>query len=354
MSSLSFSIPCYFNIKALSSLLKCLEGHTAVGVIDETYGCLSHSIIGHGRSSSAVAQVKTLDEVRSYRDFCKNKGLRFNYLLNAPYSDSRVSEHEAVHHIGDILSVVEPDSVTISSLRIGRIVRHISSDIPITISTIAGIRRPEDLVPYLEIHPTTIVPHNDLGRTLDSLSELTQYAWSFHIEIRLLVNESCLFSCPTRQLHYEYLATGEKDDLFQRWCNQMKYGDPALLLESGWIRPEDVLWLSSNYQIRQFKISGRAKGAAWLPEVANAYVRGAYSGNLMRLLATTPPDAREPWADIFIDNGSLQDFLPNLPSGASGKRRSYCQEWARYLQEEGMMSMAETIPKVTRDHLCAC
>jgi len=27
----------------LSSLLKCIEGHTARGVIDETYGCLSHS-----------------------------------------------------------------------------------------------------------------------------------------------------------------------------------------------------------------------------------------------------------------------------------------------------------------------
>ena len=354
MSSLSFSIPCYFNIKALSSLLKCLEGHTAAGAIDETYGCLSHSILGHGRSSSAVAQVKTLDEVRSYRDFCKNKGLRFNYLFNAPYLASHVSEHEAVRHIKDILSVVEPDSVTISSLKTGHFVREISSDIPITISTIAGIQRPEDLVPYLEIYPTTIVPHHDLGRTLNNLSELTQYTWSSHIEIRLLVNESCLFSCPRRQRHYEYLATGEKDDYFQRWCNQMKYGDPALLLESGWIRPEDVLWLSSNYQIRQFKISGRAKGAAWLPEVANAYVRGSYSGNLMRLLATTPPDVSEPWADIFVDNSSLQGFLPNLPYGAAEKRRSYCREWAQHLQEAGMMSMAETIPRVKRDHLYVC
>jgi collagenase-like PrtC family protease len=134
----------------------------------------------------------------------------------------------------------------------------------------------------------------------------------------------------------------------------MKFEDPALLLESGWIRPEDVLWLALKYQIRQFKISGRAKGVAWLPEVANAYVRGSYSGNLMRLLATTPPGVSEPWEDIFIDNTSLQDFLPNLPFGDVIKRRCYCQKQAHRLQEEGMMSLAKTIPRDRIDFLCAC
>lgn len=337
--ALVFSLPAFFNTDTILDVIKLQEKQSVFSRIDEIYGCLSHSCLGHGRSSSAVSNIVSLDEVRFFRDFVEKNGIRFNYLINAPFFPSRVSGKEARQHIYDIINIVQPSAVTVSSLIIARLVRDIAPDMPIIVSTIAGVRAPEDLVPYLEFNPFAVTPHHDLGRSLNELAKLSAFTKSQGVNIRLLVNESCIFNCEKRKSHYGFLCSGEKDDFFQHWCNKLKYDDPSLLLQSGWIRPEDVPWIASHFGVTHFKISGRAKTPDWLATVITAYAQGSYSGNLMQLLATTPPWTSKPYEEVFVENKALDGFLREFPDGTILERQHYCKKWAELLMKEGNMSL---------------
>ncbi|MCG7934253.1 MAG: hypothetical protein JAY68_06360 [Candidatus Thiodiazotropha taylori] len=335
---IQFSVPAHISAPLLTDVVRNQHEVPGRAVVDEAYGCLSSSILGHGRSTKSVVPVESLQEVKAYRDKIQGYGVSFSYLLNAPYKSTRVNSNEAFRHVVDVIETVCPDSVTVSSLEIARMVREVDPAMDITISTIAGIQCPKELIPYLNIQPRTIVPHHDLGKDFDKLGVLCKFAHGEGIDIRLLVNESCIYKCRKRSAHYKHLASGMNDDVFQGWCNQLKYDSPALWLESGWIRPEDISLFQSRFGIRYFKISGRAKPVSWLEETVSAYVQGTYSGNLVRLLATTPPWTTEPWNEMFVDNGSLQGFLDKLPINMEERHR-YCEDWVKMLQRVGKLSV---------------
>jgi collagenase-like PrtC family protease len=334
---LNFSLPSYFDEDVLTSSLSSCKGGIHEGVVDETYGCLSHSALGHGRASEAVAKVLDLSVVRRYREFCRSHGILFNYLINAPFGSTGIPHRHAERELTEIIQIVDPDGFTVSSLVLARILRRIAPKCSITVSTIAGIRGADDLLPFLAVSPSVIVPHHDLGRNFAKLQEVCDVARNSKAEIRLLVNESCLYDCPKRRMHYEHLAAGKNDDEFQGWCNRAKRTNPSLILESSWIRPEDTRWLSSRFGITKFKISGRAKAPDWLTETAKAYLRGSYNGNLLRLLATTPPWTKEPWEEIAISNQHLDQFLVHFPQGSAKGRRDYCEFWTRNLIGKGAL-----------------
>lgn len=336
-SNISFSIPCHFNYALLDEIMRTSDISNKQKMIAEIYGCLSHSIVGHGRFPSVVTQIHSLVAIRAFRDVVETKGIKFNYLLNAPVESSTDKLGAIERHINDVLTIVEPHAVTVSSNRIMSAIRKISPNIDIYISTIAGIKSSGDLAPFLKYGPRRLIPHHDLGRDFDSLAKLKCFTDRYEIELQLLVNESCTYGCKRRSDHYAVLAKGSIDDEFQSQCNARKYENSALLLGSGWIRPEDIDWFSSNFGIRNYKISGREKPIDWLPEVVQAYVNGNYDGNLIRLFAITPPWTNNPTDELYLDNRHLQGFINNLPSESDNHRNIYCEEWASRLRHSGKM-----------------
>jgi collagenase-like PrtC family protease len=335
----AFSIPSFFTPESLTAILELVQGEKAVRTVNETYGCLSYSLLGHGRPTGVVPRIQSFEKLALYRQFSETKNIRFNYLLNAPYSPARLPTKTAKQHIAQVLSEVQPHSVTISSIDILKIVRELSPHIPVNISTIAGIRTAEDLKPYLQFGPRVVVPHHDLARDFASLKALNQFARISGVRVQMLVNESCVFGCAQRAAHYEQHTSGKKDDRFQSQCNAVKYGDPAAFLECVWIRPEDIEWLVTEFGIVDFKISGREKPQNWLPEVVTAYLRGSYRGNLIRMLAITPPWVIEPCDELYVDNLRLDGFFANLPRNSRSERRAYCERWAQQLIASGAMSI---------------
>lgn len=335
--NISFAIPCHFNYALLDEITSISNITNTQKKISEIYGCLSHSIVGHGRFPGAVTQIHSLDAIKAFRDIVEAKGLRFNYLLNAPIESSTDNFGVIERHISDVLTIVEPHAVTVSSTLIMHAIRKINPNIDICISTIAGVKSPAALEPFLKYGPTRLIPHHDLGRDFDSLAKLKCFADSYAIELQLLVNESCIYGCTRRSEHYAALAKGKNDDEFQSLCNAKKYDNPAALLSSGWIRPEDIDWFSSNFGIRNYKISGREKPVDWLPEVVRAYVTGIYDGNLIRLFAITPPWTNNPADELYLDNRYLQGFINSLPSDRDERRNEYCEEWANHLRQSGKM-----------------
>jgi len=108
-----------------------------------------------------------------------------------------------------------------------------------------------------------------------------------------MVNEGCLFKCPFRKFHFNYIShksskpgadgTRGEDNVFSLNCIQVTKSDPAQLLKSGWIRPEDL----ERYEgiTTFFKLVGRTSSKSMIRRSLEAYMRQAWEGDLLELMA---------------------------------------------------------------------
>ncbi|MCJ7771864.1 MAG: U32 family peptidase, partial [Desulfobacterales bacterium] len=164
-------------------------------------------------------------------------------------------------------------------------------------------------------------------------------------ELELIANHSCLYYCP-QDLHHRNLVShasqyghpsgGFAADICKLSCQRMKLADPAELIRSRWIRPEDV-GVYEEIGIDCLKLVERFRETKSLMNIWNAYKQRTYNGNLAELLTLPQKSAymtpnvelldrsdlmdtgkmetivsvlREPFTGkIFIDNSKLDGFL---------------------------------------------
>jgi collagenase-like PrtC family protease len=331
------TIPCHWNYATISQILA--QENLANNIrVSEVYGVLAQGgPVGHGRKPDSVAQV-TPEEAIDYRRALGELGIRFSYLLNAPFSlrDNPVKKEALDAYLEWVLTEFQPDALTISSYELMRYVRSYDPKIPIHVSTIAGVKTVDDLKLFMDIHPNRLVPHHDVGKQWSDLQALQEYAQEHGVELELMVTESCLYQCPSREAHYRSLGgSGAREDKpFHLTCNSRKLLHPhELLMAGGIIRPED-LELYEQQGVGIFKVTGRSKPAEWLPETVGAYQRRRYDGNLIRLLGIDPSLKAEAW--MCLNNRALDGFLTNFPVyGIDEQRRRYCKDWSIKLYQEG-------------------
>jgi len=339
MAITEISIPSHWDTKTLNQMANMPAGE---GVrLSEVYGVMAHGgPVGHGRSSNAVKEVTEAEAV-AYREAVKSKGLLFTYLLNAPYSRDQKQQAELEGYLEWIFSDIKPDAVTVTSLDLMREVRRMDSTVGIHISTIAGVKTPKDLEPFLEVGPNRVVPHHDLGKDHKNLEAIVKISDREGIEVELLATESCLYRCQDRCAHYESLAKrGAQDAPFHSTCNTRKLTKPReLLMAGGTIRPEDVAKYES-MGVKYIKLSGRSKPSMWLPEVVQAYLRRSYDGNLIRLLGIDPSIRAEDW--IFINNKALDGFIDGYPVNQPYPAQAeYCDGWISKMHTSGDFAVSD-------------
>lgn len=330
------TIPCHWNRAVIDQVL--VQNESASIKVAEVCGVLAEGgPVGHGRSPETVVKVARQEAV-DFRNYLRDNGLRFTYLLNAPFKlTGEVEQKKALEdYLGWILGELKPDALTISSHELMRFTRSVDSEIPIHISTIAGIRTAQDLQSYMDIHPNRVVPHHDVGKNWKDLGGLSQFGEQNGVQVELMVTESCLYKCPSRTAHYEHLAYGRKDEPFHLTCNARKMVNPSeFLLAGGVVRPED-LTIFEEMGVDYFKVTGRSKPAGWLPETVDAYQQRRYEGNLIRLLGIDPSLKAEEW--FYIDNRGLDGFMKSFPSnGNDDARREYCEDWVTKLFQDGKL-----------------
>jgi collagenase-like PrtC family protease len=108
-----------------------------------------------------------------------------------------------------------------------------------------------------------------------------------------MVNEGCLFKCPFRKFHFNYIShksrnpgadgTKGEDNVFSLNCIQVTKSDPAQLLKSGWIRPEDLEQYEGISAF--FKLVGRTSSTSMICRSLEAYMQQAWDGDLLELMA---------------------------------------------------------------------
>lgn len=334
------TIPCHWNREIVDRIVG-KEANRGLRV-GEVYGVLADGgPVGHGRSRASVVSVDK-ETAKDFRHYLAEKGLKFTYLLNAPFSFNGGDEQKRQldFYLGWVLEELRPDALTITSHELMQRVRQIDPEIPIHISTIAGVRDAADLEKFMDIGPNRVVPHHDVGKDWEALKSLVRFGNQNGVEIEMMATESCLLHCSMRGAHYEHLARDTKDSPFHMTCNSRKLTTPReFLLAGGVIRPEDI-GLYEEMGVKYFKLTGRSKPAEWLVEVANAYVNRDYGGNLIRLLGIDPGMKAEDW--IYISNRALGGFIEGFPMSSSYEEQSgYCDDWITRLHGVGNFELKD-------------
>jgi len=330
------TIPCHWHKKTLEKIL--IQNSQSKDIkIEEIYGCLARGPVAHGRAPKAVLDIGRKKAIE-FRKYVKSMNLHFTYLINAPFNfNSGKKKKEVKRYIDWIINDFKADSLMLTSYELMKFIRESYLDVPIHISTIAGIKNAKQLEKFLDINPSRVVPHHDVNRNFKDLKNLIKKASDWKIEIELMATESCLRGCPNREAHYQHLSGGKADEPFHTVCNTDKLMFPRELLKANFIRPED-LNIYERLGVSFFKITGRSKPSVWLPEVAEAYLKRKYSGNLIRLLGIDPSLRAENW--VFLNNKALDGFLSKFPkSGDRSKENLYCDRWIYKLYQKGQFKL---------------
>ena len=135
-----------------------------------------------------------------------------------------------------------------------------------------------------------ITPDVNINRNLKILKAIRERTG---LELKLMVNEGCLFKCPFRKFHFNYIShksrnpgndgTRGEDNVFSLNCIQMTKSDPSQLLKSGWIRPEDTVRYGEISSF--FKLVGRTSSKSMIVRSLEAYMRQTWDGDLLELMA---------------------------------------------------------------------
>ena len=142
--------------------------------------------------------------------------------------------------------------------------------------------------------PGKLVLDRTLNRNLSSLREIRNQCSLFWPQMRLglLANEGCLPHCPYKLTHDAAISLGRWDPAQEKTyvlntslgCARTFIRDPALILRSPFIRPEDVAAYSP--YVQDIKLGGRTRGPQVMRKILTMYIQGSYTGNLLELMDT--------------------------------------------------------------------
>ncbi len=165
--------------------------------------------------------------------------------------------------------------------------------------------------------PAKIILDRNLNRSLSRLGEIAARCRKRYpdLVLTLLGNEGCLLRCPFKLAHDAHIALANTGLAAERCgslndslgCRRYLAAHPEAVLQSPLIRPEDLGRYGGLAGV--VKLCGRTLGVAFLQRVIDAYLAGAYAGNLLSLADTTDWLAEQ----MYVANELLPaDFLERL------------------------------------------
>ena len=278
------------------------------------------------------------DALAGYVEKAKRQGHDFFYCLNVACLGNREFTAEGqrwlVERLGWIADVgcrgvvlSNPYLVAFSKRRFPALEVAVSSA-----NGIDGI----DKVLYFESHGVDLVYLPEyVNRDFPLLRQMRKRT---RVRLVPLSNTGCMINCPIRAYHSTItshakasLELGAYVDYPLLWCTKEKIHDPAQMVKSPLIRPED-LHVYEELGIEEFKLAGREMDRAWNERVIRAYAARRYDGDLNDLILGY--DQMEPYGNmtVRIPNRAMDgfiDFFQKKHDCRVGCRDCrYCDDWA--------------------------
>lgn len=317
-----FTVPADFKKETVSKFLK-LNNNFDVKVT-EFYGSIKSSKIGSGRKYFELPEINE-NELRDYIAFCKENNIKFNYTLNLSCANNKeFTEEGRTELIAEIRKLVDL-GITDFTIALPSLIELFNQEFPnidITLSIITGIdslSKMETFCQYENIK--NIYIHERVYRQIELMKNLIELGHKYNKKIGMIVNSFCLSDCPYRQYHYNFGAHATYGssyiipEYYGSKCALMKINDKRNVLNSPWVRPED-LKKYMEIGIDRFKISGREMHAdnADMFKMVETYNNFKFDGNLAELFMCFTKCAYSEVFNIKNDE-NLNNYLEEVFSG---------------------------------------
>ncbi|SFR56117.1 U32 family peptidase [Anaeromicropila populeti] len=293
---MKYSLATNLDVKLLDEIAK-LDKDKSIKVV---FGKLKTDIIGGGRSSGMILD-KSMEDIKNYAKACHDIGVEFNYLLNPMCTANKELTQEGHKEVVDFLQVLVDsgvDWVTINSPYLCKIIKKQFPSLKISVGIHACVSEIQHIRYWEELGADEITLQMFVTRNFKLLEDMLKYTKNSKVGLRVLGNNCCLHACPYRINH----ATGQSHasrksegvskfymDSNLTTCTMGKIQNPANLIASEWIRPEDVKYYeelcekTGNYNL-SIKLVERTKTTEFLVRVVKAYLSRSYEGNLLDIL----------------------------------------------------------------------
>jgi len=284
--ALQFSAPYNNDPASLEDLFKLKKYHG--NEISEIYLSGPQEYSGSGRITREISR----DEFFSSIDSIHQHGIRANLVINTTCGGrewySKASLGSLFKFIQEVQDKHNLKALTVANPIIMAEIRNAFPEIEISASVLGDIDSVEKAEVFREAGASVITPDVNINRNLDMLKKIKDATGA---RIKLMLNEGCLFRCPFRKFHLNYishqsreLGPVEGDALFAK-CSQLTLKNLSLLFKSCWIRPEDMRKYSdiTNY----FKIVGRTRPASFVKRTTRAYMSEEWDGDLLDILSSS-------------------------------------------------------------------
>ena len=332
MAGLEFSAPYNNDPETLEEVLK-LKG-LGKNRIKEIYLSGPQEYSGSGRITDEL----DLSQFLGIVDKIHREGIRVNLILNPTCGGTNWYSPEVINATIEYLRQVHEghgvEAVTIANpLYIMEVRRHLP-DMEICASVLGDIDSVQRAVLYNRAGADVITPDVNINRDLKLLKEIKE---ATNAELKLMVNEGCLYKCPFRKFHFNYISHKSKElgkiegDAFFANCLQVTSGNHSQILKSGWIRPEDTGKYSEISGF--FKIVGRARPRSMVIRATEAYLQESWDGDLLDIVSSSLNRFGLEYG-AYLDNKSLEkyNFFEKATScDRNCNKCSYCEEVAKDL-----------------------
>jgi collagenase-like PrtC family protease len=332
MADLEFSAPYNNDPETLEELFKLKN--VGENRIKEIYLSGPQEYSGSGRMVDEISFSQFIEIV----DKIHKEGIQVNLVLNPTCEGTSWYSPEVVKAKMEYLRQVHKEhgveAVTIANpLYIGEVRKHFP-DIEICASVLGDIDCVERAVIYNRVGANVITPDVNINRNLELLKEIKK---ATNAELKLMVNEGCLYKCPFRKFHFNYISHKSKElgkiegDGFFANCLQVTLGDPSQILKSCWIRPEDTRKYGEITNF--FKIVGRARPKSLVIRSTQAYLRESWDGDLLDIVCSSLNKFSLEYG-AHLDNKGLDqyNFFERVTScDKNFDKSSYYEELARKL-----------------------
>jgi len=325
---LEFSVPYNTNEGTLDDIfkLKNVNGNR----ITEVFLSGPQDYSGSGRVMGKIG----LDEFFRITDRIHSEGLKVNLVLNSVcegadwYSSSSLKNLtgyiELAHREHDV------ESATIANPVIIKAVRKQFPNIEICASVLSDIDCVDRAIVFKDAGANIITPDANINRDLEMLKEIKRVTGT---RIKLMVNEGCLYKCPFRKFHFNYVChtsrkVGKEGGYFTPRCHREISKDPSQILKSTWIRPEDT---RKYHDITSFfKIVGRALPRSKVIRTVKAYLEESWDGDLLDIVSSSLGRSALKYG-TYVNNKAFDacDFFERVTScGHKCQQCGFCDELA--------------------------
>lgn len=318
MSPFEFSVPYNSDRATLSGLLDMAREHK--GRIREVFLSGPEDMSSSGR----VARGMNAPEFESIVREVHRAGVRANLVMNTTCEGVEWYETRTQLRLRDYLEWavygLDVDSITVANPLYISLIRSWFPSLEICASVLSDVDCVERARIIASAGANVVTPDVNVNRDLAVLEAIRREG----LELKIMVNEGCLYKCPWRKFHFNAVSHIGKNSgqvgvsispedfvaqctqvaygLFFDRCNSIEAAEPTALLKSGWIRPEDLALYEG--VCTYFKISGRTMPRKDVMSTVQAYLDGSYEGNLLDIMDSSLRSFSQRTGTV-IDNKAL-------------------------------------------------